>query len=99
MSFLRGQISANNLVCIHYSDNNPDFTLQIGGMLWDAGVDADLHYMYIFGVGLAGKALTLFFLVTRLEMFKVTPEKLGAKTLMVSSSGIPAEWWQKKRIG
>ena len=66
------KISATNLVCIHYSDNHPDLTLQIGGMLWDAGVDANLHYMYIFGVGLAGKALTLLFLVTRLEMFKVT---------------------------
>ena len=69
------KISATNLVCIHYSENHPDLTLQIGGMLWDAGVDANLHYMYIFGVGLAGKALTLLFLVTRLEMFKVTPGK------------------------
>ena len=44
-------------------------------MLWDTGEDAGLHYMYIFGVGLAGKALTLLFLVTRLEMFKVSLKK------------------------
>ena len=64
-------------------------------MLWGAGVDADLHYMYIFGVGLAGKSLTLLFLVTRLEMFKESVNLqpwIESKTFMVSFSGILAEW-------
>ena len=64
-------------------------------MLWGAGVDADLHYMYIFGVGLAGKSLTLLFLVTRLEMLKVSVNLqpwIESKTFMVSFSGILAEW-------
>ena len=36
-------------------------------MLWDVGEDAGLQYMFIFGIGLAGKALTLLFLVIRLD--------------------------------
>ena len=44
---------------------------QIGALLWEAG-GKDLRYMYIFGAGLAGKLVTLIFLVARLEMFKVT---------------------------
>ena len=44
---------------------------QIGALLWDAGGE-EFRYMYIFGAGLAGKLITLIFLVARLEMFKVT---------------------------
>ena len=44
---------------------------QIGALLWDAGGE-EFRYMYIFGAGLAGKLVTLIFLVARLEMFKVT---------------------------
>ena len=58
-------------------------------MLWDVGEDAGLQYMFIFGIGLAGKALTLLFLVIRLEMFKVNHCK---KSSLFSSSGILAEW-------
>ena len=58
-------------------------------MLWDVGEDAGLQYMFIFGIGLAGKALTLLFLVIRLEMFKVNHCK---KSSLFSSSGILAGW-------
>ena len=60
-------------------------------MLWDVGEDEGLQYMFIFGIGLAGKALTLLFLVIRLEMFKVNHCK-KSETSLFSSSGILDEW-------
>ena len=61
-------------------------------MLWDVGEDEGLQYMFIFGIGLAGKALTLLFLVIRLEMFKVVNHCKKSETSLFSFSGILDGW-------
>ena len=38
-------------------------------MIWDGA--GDMRYTAIFAAGLGGKAITLVFLVARLELFKV----------------------------
>jgi MFS family permease len=71
---------------------------QIGAWLWEAA--GDQKYMWVFGAGLAGKAITLVLLITRLEMFKVcVPDTSYISLIMPScSSGRRARWSQRRRI-
>jgi len=67
------------LAMIHFvSSLGSPIGTKIGALLWEAG-GKDLRYMYIFGAGLAGKLITLIFLVARLEMFKWNPGRVETK--------------------
>merc|ERR1712212_222941 len=67
------------LAMIHFvSSLGSPIGTKIGALLWEAG-GKDLRYIYIFGAGLAGKLVTLIFLVARLEMFKWNPGRVETK--------------------
>ena len=62
------------LAMIHFvSSLGGPLGTKIGALLWTYGGGGEQGYIWVFGTGLVGKAVTLAFLVARLELFKWTP--------------------------
>jgi len=63
------------LAMIHFiSSLGSPIGTKIGAMIWDGA--GDMRYTAIFAAGLGGKAITLVFLVARLELFKWNPGRV-----------------------